>query len=743
LARFNYIDVVQLAQRGDLNAYNDLVVHFQDMAYGYAYAQMGDVHVAQDVTQEAFIEGFQTLHQLRHPEAWPVWLQRLVFKQCDRVWRRKRLTTTEISSAGDIVTADLTPEEHLLDQESKHQVLLALQALPEPEQTVITLFYMGDYSQKDIATFLDVSTDTVKNRLRSGRQKLKQGILNMAKQALQEDAPSKDDQLARVVYLVNACKAGEADAVKQLLSDYPDLINNTTRHLKMNTNAFNRASYHPLHYAAREGRTEVVKVLLEAGMTLQAEERRIQNAFGTTTLEIAQIRGFDDIVKLLTDAMPKPEQDTVDDEDPIRQALKMPDRVVPNTEHLKRIFELVKEDPKRVYATDIHGNTPLHRAAEADVPHYELINFLLDQGADIEATNLSGQKPIHLTIWKIGIVRGVGKQRLDTTRYFLHKGAQLTIHIACALGDVGCVEAFLNEDAKLANALDSGQISPLSYATAYNRTEIVKRLLEAGADPNLEERPQFKTFPLYIAARNNQLDIARLLLEAGANPNAWVDSSGNAMGNALDGGFDDMADLIASYGGTAWAGYYAYHLNFPVVAEILKLDSSQANQCIATLNEALPEEKNLALVRMAFKFGAKAENVGAWTLFRARNWPTVLRELFENGVHPDILGREGLTRLHGIAKAGFGTGNHQVHNFDAIQVMLEYGADLHARDDVHCATPIAWAAMNGHKDVVQWFLEQGAKPNLPDDEPWSTPLFWAEHKGYDTIVSLLKEHGAT
>ena len=741
MADLDYIDVVKLAQQGDLEAYGVLVERFQDMAYGYAYARLNDAHLAEDIAQEAFVEGFQQIGHLRHAEAWPSWLQRLVFKHCDRVWRHKSLVTVTLDAVGEIGTDVMSPEEQVMDRELKTQVMAAIHALPEDEKTVLTLFYMGEYSQQDIAVFLDVSVDTIKNRLRLGRQKLKKRILSMAKQALQEDAPSKDDVFARVVYFVNACKAGQADAVRKLLADYPDLME-TSRHFKMNTEAFNRASYHPLHYAAREGHTEVVKVLLEAGMTLQAEERRIQNAYGITTLEIAQIRGFDEIVKLLHDAVPTPEQDTVDQEDPIRQALTMPDRVVPNWEHLTRIFELVQEDPNRVHAVDGHGNTPLHRAAEASVPHYALIDFLLDQGADIEAENLSGQKPIHLTIWKIGTVRGVGKKRLDTTRYFLHKGAELTIHISCALGDVERVKVFLEKDATLASALDTGRISPLSYAAAYNQTEIVKLLLDAGADPNQEERPQFKTFPLYVAALNNQVDMARYLLEAGANPNAWVDSSGNAMGNALDGGFDEMADLIASYGGTAWTGYYAYHVNFPVVAEILKLDPSQANQCIATLNEELPEEKNLALVRMAFKFGAKAENVGSWTLFRARNWPTVLRELFENGVHSDVLGREGLTRLHNIAVEGFGTGRRQVHNLDALEVMLEYGADLHARDDVYRATPLAWAARNGHLDVVEWFLEHGAKPNLPDDEVWATPLFWAEYKGHDDIVALLKEHGA-
>ena len=64
------------------------------------------------------------------------------------------------------------------------------------------------------------------------------------------------------------------------------------------------------------------------------------------------------------------------------------------------------------------------------------------------------------------------------------------------------------------------------------------------------------------------------------------------------------------------------------------------------------------------------------------------------------------------------------------RILLQYGANINARDDVFQSTPLAWAAMFGQREVVEFLLTHGAKPNLPDDEPWATPLFWAEHKGH-------------
>ena len=290
MASIDYIDVVKLAQQGNLDAYGTLVVRFQDMAYGYAYARLGDQHLAEDVAQEAFVEGFQTIDQLRHPEAWPSWLQKTVFKHCDRIWRRAALSTLPLGEGLGVLSPEPAPDAVMEEKDMKGDVHSVIRALPDDERKVVTLFYLGEYSQVEIGVFLDVSVNTVKNRLRSGRQKFRARILDMAKETLKEDAPSKDDIFARRIYFVNACKAGEVDAVKKLLADYPDLAKIET-HFSMGSEAFRKASHHPLHYAAREGQTEVVKALLDAGMTLDAEERRISTHYGTTTLEIARLRG--------------------------------------------------------------------------------------------------------------------------------------------------------------------------------------------------------------------------------------------------------------------------------------------------------------------------------------------------------------------------------------------------------------------------------------------------------------------
>ncbi|OGU28323.1 MAG: hypothetical protein A3K13_04980 [Gemmatimonadetes bacterium RIFCSPLOWO2_12_FULL_68_9] len=74
---------------------------------------------------------------------------------------------------------------------------------------------------------------------------------------------------------------------------------------------------------------------------------------------------------------------------------------------------------------------------------------------------------------------------------------------------------------------------------------------------------------------------------------------------------------------------------------------------------------------------------------------------------------------------------------------IDHGADLHARDEDICSTPLGWAAKFGKRVMVEFLLKRGARPNLPEDPLWATPLAWATRRGHGEVVELLKQHGAT
>ena len=182
--------VVQ-AQRGDLNAYGQIVRRFQNMAVGYAYSILGDFHLAEDASQEAFIRAYLDLSQLREPTAFSGWFRKIVSVRCSRLTRGKRVPTVplEVEMASD----KPGPDEIAEIQEMKDRVRWAVQALSEREREVTALFYIDGYSQNEIGEFLEIPSRTVKSRLHTARTKLRERMMDMVKEHLYEQRPSRDE----------------------------------------------------------------------------------------------------------------------------------------------------------------------------------------------------------------------------------------------------------------------------------------------------------------------------------------------------------------------------------------------------------------------------------------------------------------------------------------------------------------------------------------------------------------------
>jgi phosphoribosylaminoimidazole-succinocarboxamide synthase len=206
--------VVLRARAGEAAAFEALVVRFQDMAVGYAYALLRDWELARDAAQEAFVEAHAALPALREPAAFAGWFRRVVFKQCDRLSRRSRVRVAPLDEALDLPATRLGPAELAEEAEERAAVRRAVAALPEAERTAVSLFYMGGYSQAEIAGFLEVPVTTVNNRLHAARKRLQRSMMSMVQENLEESRPSRDGAFAAgVLQLIARGKVRDIYAV--------------------------------------------------------------------------------------------------------------------------------------------------------------------------------------------------------------------------------------------------------------------------------------------------------------------------------------------------------------------------------------------------------------------------------------------------------------------------------------------------------------------------------------------------
>ena len=181
------------AKQGDVAAYSAIVRRFQNTAVGYAYGILGNYDAAKDAAQEAFLEAYGCLGELRDPRAFAAWLRRILFKQCDRITRRRTLTTVPLAVAEGVPTREPGPVEIYEQRELQAFVANALQQLPEEQRLAITLFYLSGYSHQEVADFLNLTKSQVNNRLYSARNTLKERIFAMTKATLGEQRPSNDE----------------------------------------------------------------------------------------------------------------------------------------------------------------------------------------------------------------------------------------------------------------------------------------------------------------------------------------------------------------------------------------------------------------------------------------------------------------------------------------------------------------------------------------------------------------------
>lgn len=217
--------LVHRVRDGDIDAYETLVLRFQDMAVGYGYSILRDFQLAQDAAQEAFFEAYRNLHQLREPAAFPGWFRRIVFKQCDRLTRGGSLLLVPLEAAEARASNEPAQADAVEKHEMQDQIMAAINSLPDHERAATTLYYIGGNSQNEVAEFLDVPVTTVKKRLHSARNRLREMLVDMVEDSLRERRPSRDDLFAaRVIQILSAARSGDVDQVRELLEQDSRLI---------------------------------------------------------------------------------------------------------------------------------------------------------------------------------------------------------------------------------------------------------------------------------------------------------------------------------------------------------------------------------------------------------------------------------------------------------------------------------------------------------------------------------------
>jgi RNA polymerase sigma factor (sigma-70 family) len=291
--------LITAAQQGDFAAFGQIVERFRRMAYTTAYNMLHDPQLAEDAMQEAFIEAYLNLSHLRNPETFPGWFSCIIFKQGDRITRRKQVSTIPLypESVYDLPYEDLNPAQLIEHKETCTQVTEAVNHLNEQERMAIQLFYGNGYGQKAIADYLEIPVSTVKKRLFDGRKHLKEQLSHLVQDALQtRQAYVRPDHLQEKVQLLISIRTGNLAQLTALINHNPFLVNGNlgSKAIALNTLSNIPREWSALHEAIQSHRTDIIALLLERGANPNA-----RNSNGETPLHSAVLTQQPAAVSLL------------------------------------------------------------------------------------------------------------------------------------------------------------------------------------------------------------------------------------------------------------------------------------------------------------------------------------------------------------------------------------------------------------------------------------------------------------
>lgn len=166
-------DLVESAQRGDREAYVDLIRSRADRLYGLAHRMLRDIDRAEDAFQDALVIAWRDLPALRDPDRFDAWLQRLFVRLCIEHATRERRRVANLRVLP--VDGPAAPDE-LHGIADRDELERGFRRLPPEQRAILVLHHYAGYAPAEIADLLGIPPGTARSRLHNAHRAMRAAL---------------------------------------------------------------------------------------------------------------------------------------------------------------------------------------------------------------------------------------------------------------------------------------------------------------------------------------------------------------------------------------------------------------------------------------------------------------------------------------------------------------------------------------------------------------------------------------
>lgn len=161
---------VKKAQNGDKQAFCRVIENVERKLYIIARSRLTNIEDIKDAMQDTIMYAYINIKKLKEVEKFNAWIVKILINSCNKIYNQKKIN---ILSYSEFDENKFKYESDFIDLENNMNFFNIIDFLDVQEKTLITMYYLDEYTTKEISEILDINESTLRSKLSSIRNKIK------------------------------------------------------------------------------------------------------------------------------------------------------------------------------------------------------------------------------------------------------------------------------------------------------------------------------------------------------------------------------------------------------------------------------------------------------------------------------------------------------------------------------------------------------------------------------------------